>query len=220
MCVLDVVAGWRWQQWGGTVVEATSAGWRRATLTQTHPWRYWGHFCPCLLPPCPSSVWADGMQKQVRHSVLLLLVSWVNWHGCHKCHRRTWKVVFDSMTIFPQCDQHMETCSCKSAARMTPELKEHECFVPSDLLVFNKKTCLCEHGLLEKNPLLHRGMEPVLAACRSNALPTELQPHPKMNTFFIVKFPWKKMGSKCFTIYTHTHMHSHIYMQTFYKVLR
>ena len=33
----DVVPGWKWQQWGGPVVAATSAGWRRAALTQTHP---------------------------------------------------------------------------------------------------------------------------------------------------------------------------------------
>ena len=30
----------------------------------------------------------------------------------------------------------------------------------------------------EKNPLLHQGIEPVSAVCKSDALPTELHPHP------------------------------------------
>ena len=30
----------------------------------------------------------------------------------------------------------------------------------------------------EKNPLPHQEKEPALAACRSDALPTELHPHP------------------------------------------
>ena len=30
----------------------------------------------------------------------------------------------------------------------------------------------------EKNPWLHRGIKPALAVCQSNALPTELHPHP------------------------------------------
>ena len=29
----------------------------------------------------------------------------------------------------------------------------------------------------KKNPLLHQGIEPVLATCQSNARPTELHPH-------------------------------------------
>ena len=38
-----------------------------------------------------------------------------------------------------------------------------------------KRVCT-ESGLWEKNPLLHRGIEPASAACRSEAQPTELHP--------------------------------------------
>ena len=34
----------------------------------------------------------------------------------------------------------------------------------------------------EKNPLPHRGIEPASAACRSDALPTELTPPPPTHT--------------------------------------
>ena len=40
-----------------------------------------------------------------------------------------------------------------------------------------------ESALKEKNPLPHRGIEPVLAACQTDALPTELHPHPDVSDF-------------------------------------
>ena len=40
-----------------------------------------------------------------------------------------------------------------------------------------ERTCT-ESSLWEENPLLHRGIEPASAACRSDALPTELHPIP------------------------------------------
>ena len=42
----------------------------------------------------------------------------------------------------------------------------------------NCKRVYTENWFCEKNPLPHRGIEPASAACRSDALPTELHPHP------------------------------------------
>ena len=42
----------------------------------------------------------------------------------------------------------------------------------------HRKRVCTESCLWEKNPLPHRGIEPASAACRSDALPTELHPHP------------------------------------------
>ena len=46
--------------------------------------------------------------------------------------------------------------------------------------VYRHRERVCtESGLWEKNPLLHRGIEPASAACRSDALPTELHEKKK-----------------------------------------
>ena len=42
----------------------------------------------------------------------------------------------------------------------------------------HRKTVCTESG--KKNPLPHEGIEPVSAACRSDALPTELHPQPDL----------------------------------------
>ena len=42
-----------------------------------------------------------------------------------------------------------------------------------------KRVCT-KSWLWEKNPLLHQGTEPASVACQSNALPTELYPHPEL----------------------------------------
>ena len=42
----------------------------------------------------------------------------------------------------------------------------------------HRKRVCAESRLWEKNLLPYRGIEPASAACRSNALPTELHPHP------------------------------------------
>ena len=55
--------------------------------------------------------------------------------------------------------------------------------------VYRHRNRVCtESWLWEKNLLLHRGMEPVSAACRSDALPTELQPHPQPQHLCVHKF--------------------------------
>ena len=41
----------------------------------------------------------------------------------------------------------------------------------------HRKRVCTESWLLEKNPLPHKGIEPASAACRSDALPTELHSH-------------------------------------------
>ena len=42
----------------------------------------------------------------------------------------------------------------------------------------HRKRVCTESWLWEKNPLPHRGIEPASAACRSDAIPTELHPRP------------------------------------------
>ena len=54
-----------------------------------------------------------------------------------------------------------------------------------------KRVCT-ESCLWEKNPLLHWGIEPASAACRSNALPTELHPCSASNTLQILLFQEKE----------------------------
>ena len=45
----------------------------------------------------------------------------------------------------------------------------------------HRKRVFTESWLWEKNPLPHRGIDSASAACRSDALPTELHPHPTRN---------------------------------------
>ena len=55
--------------------------------------------------------------------------------------------------------------------------------------VYGHRKRVCTEGWLwEKNPLPHRGIEPVSAACRSDALPTELHPHPISKSLDIKSF--------------------------------
>ena len=42
----------------------------------------------------------------------------------------------------------------------------------------HRKSVWTKSWLWEKNPFSHRGIEPASAACRSDALPTKLRPHP------------------------------------------
>ena len=63
-----------------------------------------------------------------------------------------------------------------------------------------KEVC-SESWLWEKNPLPHRGIEPAPAACRSDALPTELHPHPLSACFHAFSYGEVGMGSlTCATI--------------------
>ena len=50
--------------------------------------------------------------------------------------------------------------------------------VTAHLVYAQHKRVSTESCLWEKNPLQHWGIEPASAACRSDALPTELHPHP------------------------------------------
>ena len=45
-----------------------------------------------------------------------------------------------------------------------------------------------ESWLLEKNSLQYQGIKPASLACQSNALPTELHPHPNLHSF--ISFAW------------------------------
>ena len=58
------------------------------------------------------------------------------------------------------CTQNVNLCDC---TRVCTDIRKRVC---------------SESRLWEKNPLPHRGTESALAACRSDALPTELHPHP------------------------------------------
>ena len=50
----------------------------------------------------------------------------------------------------------------------------------------HRKRVCTESWLWEKNPMPHLGVEPASAACRSDAVPTELHPHPTMIERYLV----------------------------------
>ena len=63
----------------------------------------------------------------------------------------------------------------------------------------HKRVCT-ENWLWEKNPFLHQWIEPVLVACWSDALPTELHSHPKqkhlefLNVYFLLLLFFKTIN--------------------------